>query len=197
MVFSDSTYSVLIVSGSTKFNNVISGMLPVNQYYPVITVSDIEEARNLFFSRGFDLVILNTALPNDSSIRLAADICDKSSSGVIYLAQGDYYEDVRYKLMPHGVLTVSKPVTQTILMQTLSLACATIERMKFVMKKQATVEEKISEMRLVNKAKWMLIDRMHMTEPEAHRFIEKKAMDDRVSKREVAERIIDMYSDNH
>lgn len=196
MVFSDSTYSVLIVSGSTKFNNVISGMLPINQYYPVILVSDIEEARNLFFGKTFDIVILNTAHADEKGVRLAADICDKSSSGVIYLTPSDYYDDINYRLLPHGVLTVSKPVTQAVLMQAVGLASAMTERMKSLIKKQTTVEEKMTEMRLVNKAKWMLIDRMHMTEPEAHRFIEKKAMDDRVSKREVAERIIERYSDS-
>ena len=59
--------------------------------------------------------------------------------------------------------------------------------------KQATVEEKIEEIRLVNRAKWLLIECLDMTEPEAHHYIEKQSMDRRISKREVAETVIKTY----
>ena len=59
--------------------------------------------------------------------------------------------------------------------------------------KQATVEEKIKEIRLVNRAKWLLIECLNMTEAEAHRYIEKQAMDLRFSRREAAESIIKTY----
>ena len=60
--------------------------------------------------------------------------------------------------------------------------------------KQATVEDKIQEIRLVNKAKWALIQCLGMTEEEAHRHIEKRAMDERLTRREVASRILSTYS---
>ena len=59
--------------------------------------------------------------------------------------------------------------------------------------KQASVEEKIEEIRLINRAKWLLIECLSMTEADAHRYIEKQSMDLRVSKREVAESIIKTY----
>ena len=71
--------------------------------------------------------------------------------------------------------------------------CATRERMRQMQARQATVEEKIEEIRLVNRAKWLLIECLSMTEPEAHRYIEKQSMDARISKREVAENIIKTY----
>ena len=40
--------------------------------------------------------------------------------------------------------------------------------------KTASIEEKMAEIRLVNRAKWLLIDREGMTEQDAHRFIEKR-----------------------
>ena len=49
------------------------------------------------------------------------------------------------------------------------------------------------DIRTVNRAKWLLIERMKMTEQEAHYFIEKQAMDLRVSRREMAENIIRAY----
>ena len=48
----------------------------------------------------------------------------------------------------------------------------------------------IAVIRLVNQAKWRLIERLGMTEPEAHRYITKRAMDRRTSVRAVAEGIL-------
>ena len=49
------------------------------------------------------------------------------------------------------------------------------------------------EIRLVNRAKWLLIGELNMTEQEAHRYIEKQAMDRCVTKRAVAEQILSTY----
>ncbi len=35
MVFSDQTYSVLVVSAAQKFNEAFAAMLPGSEYYPV------------------------------------------------------------------------------------------------------------------------------------------------------------------
>ena len=67
------------------------------------------------------------------------------------------------------------------------------ERMRMAEEKQQTVEDKINEIRLVNHAKWLLIECLSMTEAEAQRYIEKQAMDARISKKEMAESIIKTY----
>ena len=56
------------------------------------------------------------------------------------------------------------------------------------------IYEKMLEIRTVNRAKWLLIDQFKMTESDAHRYIEKQAMDACISRREVAENIIKTYS---
>ena len=55
------------------------------------------------------------------------------------------------------------------------------------------LEEKMEEIRIVNRAKWLLISQLNMDEPQAHRYIEKQAMDRCVPKRRVAEEIISTY----
>ena len=47
-----------------------------------------------------------------------------------------------------------------------------------------------AHLRLVNCAKWLLIGQLGMTEADAHRWLEKQAMDRCVSRRSVAEEII-------
>ena len=56
--------------------------------------------------------------------------------------------------------------------------------------KTASFEEKMAEIRLVNRAKCLLIERKAMTEQEAHRWIEKQAMDRCVSRKVIAEQIL-------
>lgn len=52
----------------------------------------------------------------------------------------------------------------------------------------------MQEIRLGNRAKWVLIEELKMTEPDAHKYIEKQAMDRCVSRREIAEDIIKTYT---
>ena len=51
----------------------------------------------------------------------------------------------------------------------------------------------MEEIRLVNRAKWLLIDKLKMTESDAHRFIEKQAMNLGITKKEMAEKVIRSY----
>ena len=52
----------------------------------------------------------------------------------------------------------------------------------------------MEEIRIVNRAKCLLISELKMTESEAHRYIEKNAMDNCIPKRKAAENIIKIYS---
>ena len=68
------------------------------------------------------------------------------------------------------------------------------ERLRKFEKKTLSIEEKMAEIRIVNKAKWILISELKMDEPNAHRYIEKQAMDQCITKREVSENIIRTYT---
>ena len=52
---------------------------------------------------------------------------------------------------------------------------------------------KMEEIRLINRAKMLLMQNMQMSEQEAHRYIEKEAMDRGMKKTAVAEEIIKTY----
>ena len=193
MVFQERTYSVLIVTASDGFINSIMQLLPVTDYWPVTTARSVGEARRRIAETDFDIVLINAPLPDDFGMRLAIDICTNSGAGVLLMVKNDLFNDIYAKVISYGVITLSKPTNLRMVAQNLRILCATRERLRQMEAKQATVEEKIEEMRLVNRAKWLLIECLGMTEPEAHRYIEKQSMDERISKREVAENIIKTY----
>ncbi len=183
-------YSVLTVSANEKFNISLRALLNESRFSPVKTVSSISSARRELLSRGYDLIMINSPLPDGNGIDLAVDICSQSSSGVMMFIKNENFDDVSGVLTEYGVLTVPVPTSVSIINQSLRLLCSTRERMKKVEQKTAKLEEKMEEIRIVNRAKWALIDRYQMNESTAQRFIEKTAMDECITKRAVAERII-------
>lgn len=80
------------------------------------------------------------------------------------------------------------------LLRAVSWMVSTRERLRRLEKRVLPLEEKMEEIRLVNRAKWLLISELKMTEPDAHHYIEHQAMDRCVSKRSVAEDIIRLYT---
>lgn len=190
MVFQSNTYSVLLVSASEKMNTAMASALPPTDFWPVRTARSISQARRLTLENPFDLILVNSPLPDGSGLPYCIDVCSNSESGVLLLVRSEDYEEAYYEALPHGVVTLPRPVSREILLHSLHMLCAVRERLRSVGKAQATVEEKMEELRLVNKAKWVLMERQGMKEDEAHRTILRRAMEQRTSKKEIAEQII-------
>lgn len=194
MVFYGQTYSVLVVSSFQKFNDAIAPMLPNSEYYPVCFVSNIGAARREMLARHFDFVIINAPLPDDFGVRFAIDTCEKTDCVVLLMLRADAYEEVNAKVQSYGVFTIQIPTPAQTLKQGLKWMAAARERLRKLEKKTLTVEEKMEEIRTVNRAKWILIEQLNMTEAEAHHHIEKQAMDHSQSKIEAASAIIKSYT---
>ena len=114
------------------------------------------------------------------------------------MAERDYdfiiiNEEICIAMTPHGVLVARRPMDTAMLGQLLNIMCSVRERLRGFTKKNLTLEEKMEEIRLVNKAKWALIESCHMTEEGAHRYIQKQAMDQCIGKRDVAKNILKIY----
>ena len=184
-------YSVLAVSASLKFVETLRTLLPEARYGPVTVLHDAAAARRALAENSYDLVLINTPLPDEFGTRLALDACESSSAGVLLLVKAEHCPDIEAQVSAHGVL--AKPTSAQLFAQTLRLLCITRERLRGMEKKAVTLQEKMEEIRLVNRAKWLLIEELKMTEQEAHRYFEKRAMDRCVTRRAVAEQILSTY----
>lgn len=194
MVFSEQTYSVLVVSAMTKFDSSIAPLLPGTDYYPVRFVDNIAAARRELLSKTYDFIIVNAPLPDDPGTRFAIDACAQTGTVVLLLVRSDVYEQINAKVTPQGVFTLPKPTSIQALQQGLKWMASSRERLRRLEKKATTIEEKMEEIRLVNRAKWLLIENLKMTETDAHHYIEKQAMDRCTSRREIAMGIIKTYA---
>ena len=187
-------YSILVVSATDSFTSAFADLLPETRYYPVHTVASISAAKLVLSEKPFDFIIINSPLPDDTGIRFAIDTCIVKQTAVLLLVKSDIHAEIHDKVAEYGVFTLPKPTSKPTMIHALNWMESARERLRQFEKKSLSIEEKMAEIRLVNKAKWLLISELKMSEPDAHRYIEKQAMDRCIAKRAIAEEIIKLYS---
>ncbi len=188
-------YSVLLVSAAARFNESFAEILRDYPCAAPYTVGSISAAGQALARRSFDLVFINSPLPDDAGLRLAADTCRRSASAVLLLVPEDTRDEAADRVADYGVFTLPKPISRSTLLCGVGWMICMRERLRGLEKRSAPiVEEKMEDMRHVNRAKWLLISELKMSEPDAHRYIERQAMDRCVTKRLVADEIIKLYS---
>ena len=194
MSLKERIYSVLVVSAAESLNTALASLLPESKYEPVHTVSSISAAKRSFAEHSYDFVIINSPLPDDVGTRFAIDVCNSKGTVVLLMVRAELHSDIYDKVAEHGVFTLSKPTSKPTIITALGWMSSARERLRKSENKTLSIEEKMEEIRIVNRAKWLLISEIKMNESDAHRYIEKQAMDHCISKREVAESIIKTYS---
>lgn len=185
-------YRVLVVGAGDKIYDYIVDSLPKSTYDTILKANDAGEARRMMLTSPVDIVIINTPLTDEFGIDLAQDLAE-GTAGVLLLVKAEVYDQVCYKVEDSGILTLAKPMTRQGFYSAVKLLSALSARLKKMEKRNQTLQEKMTDIRIVNRAKWLLIEHHHMTEKDAHYYIEKQAMDTRMSRREVAEGIIRTY----
>ena len=194
MSLRERVYSILTVSATDSFTSAFADLLPETRYSPVHTVASVSAAKRVLAEKAFDFVIINAPLPDDVGTRFAIDICTSKQSAVLLLVKNDVHAGIHDKVAEYGVFTLPKPTSKPTMLHALNWMESARERLRQSEKKSLSIEEKMAEIRLVNKAKWILISELSMSEPESHRYIEKQAMDRCISKRTIAEEIIKTYT---
>ena len=188
-------YSILIVSATDSFTSAFADLLPETRYYPIHNVTSVSAAKRALAEKTFDFVIINAPLSDDVGTRFAIDTCTTKLSAVLLLVKSDVHAGIHDKVAEYGVFTLPKPTSKpTMLLHALNWMESARERLRQFERKSLSIEEKMAEIRLINKAKWILISELSMSEPDAHRYIEKQAMDRCIAKRTIAEEIIKTYT---
>ena len=193
MSLQERLYSVLLVSASNRLNGSLLELLPPSKYDPVHTVGNVSAAKRALAERDFDFILVNSPLPDDTGMRFAIDAISKGNTVVLLLVRAEQYSETFDRSAALGVFLLAKPLSRSGMTLALHWMISARERLRMTEKKVLSVEEKMDEIRLVNRAKWLLIREVKMSEPDAHRYIEKQAMDQCVAKRRIAEKIIAMY----
>ncbi len=185
--------SALIVSYTDKNSEPIAKMLKTLSVKKISTAKTCGEARRKMLERHFDLYIINSPVHNESGEDLAAEIISNDISQVVFFVKSEMYDYMSEKLELSGIITVAKPINKSVLYSSLKLSKAVYFRMKALNKKTTKLTKKLEDVKVVSRAKFVLISHLGMSEAQAHKHIEKNSMDMRKSRREVAENILKMY----
>lgn len=187
----DSRHSILIVSASEQFDLAVKRSLA--GFITIDTRKTVSLARRSVLEKSYDLVVINAPLPDETGVEFALDATEKSGCAVLLVTPQEVYEDVSDRVIDHGVFVTTKPLQPGRIDKAIRYLVAVQNRIRKYEKKTLSVEEKMEEIRIVSQAKILLVEKKHMTEDDAHRFIGKQAMDHGVSRRIIAEKIIDEF----
>ena len=186
-------HSILIVSGSEQFDTAVKKALQTKRLMSLDFCKTCASARQRYFDRYYDIIVISFPLPDESGIELAFDIAENSNAGVLIAAPIEVFDVVLEEAAEHGILVISKPVPGMQLEKAIRLLMTIQEKMHGLEQQIMALHENMEELRIVSKAKFVLVEKKHMTEDEAHRFIGKQAMNNGVSRKRIAEKILDDY----
>jgi response regulator NasT len=181
------------VSSSEKGTAFITELLGEAAIRQITASESAGEARGLLVGQDFDLVVINAPLRDESGEKLARQIVADGVSQAMLIVGSEHYDAVAALCEDDGVLAVAKPVNRAAFRSALRLAGWVRDRLRHVQAENAQLRQKIEDIRITDRAKYILISHMNMSEKEAHRYIEKQAMDMRATKRAVAEAILRTY----
>ncbi len=188
--------SVLIVTASEQNKEFFNKLLFAVYVTDITFVNNCAEARRIVSQKDFDVILVNTPLSDEFGYELAEQLTQNTTSGIMLIVKSDIADAVFEKVADYGVLVISKPISRQLFYQSLRLVAATRARMLHLRNENIKLKNKVEEIRIINRAKCILIQYLSMTEPQAHRYLEKQAMDMRMTKLEVAKRVLNTY-DNY
>ena len=189
----DIGHSMLIVSSSDQFAIFVKKSL--SSLLSVDVRKNASSARRAVMERYYDIIVINAPLPDETGEEFAQDAAGECSASVLIVVPSDVYDTAQDILTDQGILVLAKPLSQGHLSQAIRYVTAVQNRMRDYQAQIHCAYDKMEEMRIITKAKFFLVENRHISEDEAHRLIGKQAMNNGVSRKRIAEKIIEDYQE--
>lgn len=185
----DIQHSILIVSASEQFDAIVKKT--VKHFLTIDVKRSCALARRSLLEKQYDLILIQGPLQDESGEGFALDAAEQGGASILLVPPQDVFEDVLDQVTDSGILVVPYPSPPGRIEKAIRLLIAIQTKMHLLSKKVQSVEEKMEELKTVSRAKILLMEKKHMTEEEAHRYIGKQAMNNGVSRGNMALEIIE------
>lgn len=185
---SDGAKSILVADDEHLMASGLAASLRGMDYEVVGPVTDGEQAVHACRDHKVDLALLDIRMPGMDGLEAAAAIWKEHRIPSVIVSA---YSDDRYlsRATRTGVFGyLLKPVSTENLRVTIAIAWSRSIDQDDQQRRISQLEGTLAQRKLVEQAKWILVDRLGVTEPEAHTMMQKAARDDR-------RKIIDVASD--
>lgn len=185
-----SIQSALLVCPGGRGADKLKALMADGQIRACDVAASGSEARRLMSEKSYPMAVINAPLSDESGLELAAELSQDSAAAVVLLVKAEWMSVVFAPATEAGVLVVSKPMNPSAFTQAVQMAAAMHNRLEAMSFQYEKLEKRLEEIRAIDRAKCLLIQHMKLTEEEAHRAIEKQAMDLRLPKARVAKELI-------
>ena len=183
--------TVVIAEDETLIRMDLAEMLAEEGYDVVGQAGDGAKAIELAEELKPDLVILDVKMPVLDGIAAAEAIAGRRIAPVVMLtafSQRDLVERAR----DAGAMSyLVKPFTKAELVPAIEMAVSRYAEIAQLEEEVTDLKDRLETRKAVDRAKGILQEQLSLTEPEAFRWIQKTAMDLRMSMRQVAEGVVD------
>ncbi|MEE0776095.1 MAG: ANTAR domain-containing protein [Bacillota bacterium] len=183
---------VLIASGAEKGTVVLKNLLQSAGYTGVESVLSASEARRKLINSAYQMVIINMPLADETGRELAFQIAETDSAVLVIIKAGSEEIFGRFGT-EKGIYVLTKPLNRQTFHDAVRYARSAQHRIMALKEKNRQLLKSLDELKVICKAKCVLVAEKGMTEEEAHHYIEKEAMNLRLTKRQIAERILAVY----
>lgn len=185
--------NALVISKSEKATQGVISLLKAEGYDDFKTVISATDAKRCIIESSFDLIFIYTPLIDEIGLNLSVYMAEHTSSGVFVAVSAETEAKAGEKLLNHGVVLLQKPFTAEAVHYSLRTLQPLIKRIVTLDDENKKLKAKLEEIKLVDRAKCVLMQCLALSEPQAHKYLEKQAMDLRVSKKRVAEQVLNTY----
>lgn len=182
--------TVVIAEDETLIRMDLAEMLVEEGYDVVGQAGDGQKAIELAEELRPDLVILDVKMPVLDGIAAAEAIAGKRIAPVVMLTAFSQRDLVERAREAGAMSYLVKPFSQTDLVPAIEMAVSRFAEIAQLESEVADLTERLETRKAVDRAKGILQEQLSLTEPEAFRWIQKTAMDLRMSMREVADGVV-------
>ncbi len=182
---------VLIAEDEALIRLDLAEMLREEGYDVVGEAGDGQEAVELAESLRPDLVIMDVKMPRRDGIDAAAEIAAKRIAPVVVLTAFSQRDLVEKARDAGAMAYLVKPFSISDLIPAIELAASRFAEITGLEREVADLSERLEARKLIERAKGLLQAKHAMTEPEAFKWMQRAAMDQRTSMKKVAEVVLE------
>ena len=137
-----------------------------------------------------DLVILDIKMPGMTGIQAAEIITEEGLAAVILLTAFSQQELVQQASNAGVLAYLVKPFQRSDLVPSIELALGRFKEIMLLKEEKTLLENNLESRKVIDRAKGMLTDKYGLKESDAYRYIQKKAMTERTTMKDIAETIL-------
>jgi two-component system, response regulator PdtaR len=181
---------VLIAEDEALIRLDLAEMLVEEGYDVVGEAGDGEMAVRLAEELRPDLCILDIKMPVMDGLAAAEKIADARIAPVVILTAFSQRELVERARAAGAMAYLVKPFQKGDLVPAIEIALSRFAELQALEAEVASLTDRLETRKAVERAKGAMMTKYAMTEPQAFKWIQRTAMDHRLTMREVADRIL-------